>query len=712
MAGRGHRQFSQSGQVRSKRVALLSGAALAALAIGLLGAQSGARADIGLVKGGRGTAYVTILGGYQHRDGAAAIAPSAPGGVNLLPGGVDAEGQAIVTPDLVSTKTKVRQGSRSAEAEGSATPNSTSSNANVEQSLDGQRGEANASSGDTGDRVSTDSNTQTSAGNQRSSASTSTDQNGDTLSAEGSSQASAGDNRARAIGSAAGTFDGSTQAAGSSQAQSATEDARAEANTDSTPGIPSTVNGFELVEANNIGFSQTATDIDNPASVNSSAATSDGNASASTVAEGMADSPPNQAASTAETSTTVTGAGESDTNTGATAAAGGATAITGTSSSVPGAEGLSTSVITGIPGATNASSQASNIAGGSNDSLAASQVFVSGGASQSNSAVQNLINGDFGQARAVALSSPQILRAETIAQLLPGAGVQSNTIFDRETHTPLVAFDTTSGPVMTDLMTQNLEADDGAFGGGSLGYVFMAPVLGLIDRAEGYVTRARNEDDKREQSFVFEGVSADGQALAAAFSTYGLNIQTREVLTQTELGMRFKSDGLAHGPVPLIVSVEPFYQRYEHEARYGVENLAQFDGTVDADYWGGQLALETEIPLLGEAISWVGRASAGVYWMDADGRFSNSLTGKTLSPGEEETGYRLGAETGLRVFVTEHAYLTATGAVDHLSEAPFVVFRDGVEGAPSYVGMDELTRYRANLRLTMSTQLHRAEPVY
>ena len=63
------------------------------------------------------------------------------------------------------------------------------------------------------------------------------------------------------------------------------------------------------------------------------------------------------------------------------------------------------------------------------------------------------------------------------------------------------------------------------------------------------------------------------------------------------------------------------------------------------------------------------------------------------------------------MFLMPNAYLTATGAVDHLSEAPFVAFRNGLKGAPSYVGADELAQYRTNLRLTMTAQLHRAEPV-
>ena len=75
------------------------------------------------------------------------------------------------------------------------------------------------------------------------------------------------------------------------------------------------------------------------------------------------------------------------------------------------------------------------------------------------------------------------------------------------------------------------------------------------------------------------------------------------------------------------------------------------------------------------------------------------------------------------MFLTPNAYLTAMGAVDHLSEAPRAVFRSGL-GAPdpdndslrgagmgtAPVESDELTNYRANLRLTFTTRSH-AEPV-
>jgi hypothetical protein len=80
--------------------------------------------------------------------------------------------------------------------------------------------------------------------------------------------------------------------------------------------------------------------------------------------------------------------------------------------------------------------------------------------------------------------------------------------------------------------------------------------------------------------------------------------------------------------------------------------------------------------------------------------------------------YRLGAETGLRLFLGEHAFLTATGAADHLSEALRAAFRGGLwapdeqsllRGAgadPARVESDELTNYRANLRLTFTTRSH------
>ena len=68
-----------------------------------------------------------------------------------------------------------------------------------------------------------------------------------------------------------------------------------------------------------------------------------------------------------------------------------------------------------------------------------------------------------------------------------------------------------------------------------------------------------------------------------------------------------------------------------------------------------------------------------------------------------EDGYRLGAETGLRVFLSPSHLLTFTGAVDHYSDVPVAVFGDALAGTASHVKTDDLTTYRAVARLTVRT---------
>jgi hypothetical protein len=47
--------------------------------------------------------------------------------------------------------------------------------------------------------------------------------------------------------------------------------------------------------------------------------------------------------------------------------------------------------------------------------------------------------------------------------------------------------------------------------------------------------------------------------------------------------------------------------------------------------------------------------------------------------------------------------LTFTGAVDHYSDVPVAVFGDALAGTASHVKTDDLTTYRAVVRLTVRT---------
>ena len=568
----GRRARGNSTQILGR--ALLSGAAIGGLMIGLLGATAPAQAEIGLAPGGRGSAYITFQGGYQQRNGAAAVAPAGPTNTNAF-GSSHVEAQAIATPDQVSAKARVTETNRSAEANASATPNSVT--------------------------------TETSASQQF------------------------GDEQGKVEGKAAATTGAQLELDASLLAQDPPDLAAIEASVaaDATPSSSVSVSQ----RSENAGITVTVINTStSPVSVN-----------AEMVNVAVADDVASVGVQSAE--------------------------------------------------ADEDSAVATNTA-------------------------ENTIGPNTAAAVGIAVTEPES-QVVTATAALDDEGLGSVAVYDRQMHAPFVGFQSNQGPIVFDPSNETLEADDGAFGGFSFGYVFVGPVLGVIDRFEAYGTHSRNEDDEIKQSQAFTGVSADGQAIVTAINTKGLQIETDETLTQTEFGMRFKSDRLAHGVLPLIVSLEPFYMNYEQESGYGLADVVMFESTVEADLWGGQLALESEIPLFGEAISWVGRVSGGFYWMDADGDFSNSLTGRTLSLGTDETGYRLGAETGLRLFLGPHAFLTGTGAVDHLSEAPRAVYRGGLgpleevfrtaTADPARVESDELTNYRANLRLTFTTRSH--EPV-
>jgi hypothetical protein len=260
----------------------------------------------------------------------------------------------------------------------------------------------------------------------------------------------------------------------------------------------------------------------------------------------------------------------------------------------------------------------------------------------------------------------------------------------------------TVGPPARAVLTK-LDAEDGGFAGLSCGYAFRQGVAGFFDRIEGYGTFARNRDSGALHPLNFLWGSDDGRVAVQAFNTAGLNVPHHDEVKQREFGLRFKSDRMAHGRVPLVMSLESFYVDYEQEAGFGLAGVFNVNAQVDGDLFGAQLALESELPLIANRLHWVGRMAGGLYYLDADGHFTDTLGGAAVKDSLNEDGYRLGAETGLRVFLSPSHLLTFTGAVDHYSDVPVAVFGDALTGTASHVKTDDLTTYRAVVRLTVRT---------
>jgi hypothetical protein len=257
-----------------------------------------------------------------------------------------------------------------------------------------------------------------------------------------------------------------------------------------------------------------------------------------------------------------------------------------------------------------------------------------------------------------------------------------------------------------------ISADHGGYGGATIGYTLASP-LGIMSRVELYGTGSfANESDTAYGAFGIRGVDNRSWALFAAIPNDIVKADIDQSVRSKEIGLRFKSDQRA-GPLAFALSMEPFYVRYEQETdadatlAFPANTIIAFANRrsdVSANLFGAQLALETVVPL-GGPFSLIGRGSAGIYNVSADGDFSTTtdLFHTGLSDDRSRAGYRLGAEAGLRYIVNSSTWLSLIASVDYLSEVPTAVLPRFENDPDAHVGFDDVLDWRTGIRLTFAS---------
>jgi hypothetical protein len=267
-----------------------------------------------------------------------------------------------------------------------------------------------------------------------------------------------------------------------------------------------------------------------------------------------------------------------------------------------------------------------------------------------------------------------------------------------------------------------IDADTGAYGALSLGYALQSPAQGVLTRIEFYASVSSAQSSSESFGALgLRGVDNNSAVVFAAvpLSDVGVNV-TQTVRTQ-EVGFRFKTDQQA-GPVGAALSVEPFFMHYDQNtATIGTFNdptsgpaSASRNSDVSADIYGAQIAAEGVLPIVGN-FSLIGRGSAGVYEVSAGGDFtslfvvpatsigSTAPISASVSDSSSRTGYRLGAEAGVRYVVNRSTWVSAIGSVDYLSEMPTAVLPREASDPAAYIAFDDLLEWRAGVRLTFAT---------
>jgi len=247
----------------------------------------------------------------------------------------------------------------------------------------------------------------------------------------------------------------------------------------------------------------------------------------------------------------------------------------------------------------------------------------------------------------------------------------------------------------TESAVAKLDAQDGAFGGVSYGYVLPRRMWGFLDRLEAYGTFSNNDDTSQSTGYSFTATSSDGQVAIGEFDTDGIANNASVSDRTREIGMRFKSDNFTDTSFPLIVSLEPFYRNEKIRTRAAIGDSYAQESNASTDMYGVQLALETEIDMFIPELSFIGRIAGGGYAVSFDQHSAQHIAtySEGSSSGDDATGYRLGAEAGFRFAASDTSFVSATGAVDHFSKAATTGARQGMPSA----SLGKQTDYQAKL---------------
>lgn len=451
-------------------------------------------------------------------------------------------------------------------------------------------------------------------------------------------------------------------------------DGKNTAGSNSSSGPASTSSGTSTSQVDGQRSVQTNTLAQGTASSNSANATGSSNVA---ITDGSAGLPAQAAAASGASAPGASSSGAA----GATAPNGGAAAAASASAAAsgpPAASNADAAAASLAPNLSGAASNASAAQGGATPqaaSSAASASALDGNAVAASSASSGTLSNFVSGSSALLSGGPSANATANFAGGTPSAFVSNAT----------------AGAI------DKLNGENGALGGLTIGFALPTRALGLIDRVELYGALSETDKDADANGTGFAATTADGKATVALFDSAGLQGSQSFEERHTEFGFRLKSDNFTDTQFPLIVSFEPFYrkERLTADSSFGADYASRLSS--DADMYGALVALETEIPLSPQLLSFIGRIAGGIYGVQMDGSASERIGTYSLTAHDDDsdTGYRLGAEAGVRLLINETSFASLTGAVDHLSEAPSL--KDGV------ASLDSQTDYQAKLTLTFKS---------
>lgn len=245
-----------------------------------------------------------------------------------------------------------------------------------------------------------------------------------------------------------------------------------------------------------------------------------------------------------------------------------------------------------------------------------------------------------------------------------------------------------------------VEAEDGGFGGVTLGYVFGTPVpFGLTNfRGEATFAVSGFSDDEISNP---TGSILDLNGVSGVINFPVQSEQSRDVYDGS---LALKGDMELGPDLGMSVGLEVFVRKSEDETT-AVNSAGNFrTHDVDALFYGAMVVVQPEFAIT-PSLSLVGDLGVGLYGVDADvdSRSFVAATALTFADEDSTVGFRGRANGGLKFNATDSISLTVFGGVDFWSDVPVANQRRTqiiAPGVPPRTKFTDLVELKAGLSLT------------
>lgn len=256
-------------------------------------------------------------------------------------------------------------------------------------------------------------------------------------------------------------------------------------------------------------------------------------------------------------------------------------------------------------------------------------------------------------------------------------------------------------------------AGDG-FAGIEFGHTLANP-MHLFDRIETFFEFGGGGENVSDANVPFNirGVTGVNRT-----SGLGITAVTKRDYDVYDFGVRLRNDSQNLGGHVLPVFIEPFIRFTDDDtstrtiSTSAASRFRSRDADVDAWFLGVLAGVDPEFRI-NESVTLVGSLAAGLYFVDADGKFSSSSApdfpefNQSLSDGEDTIGFRGRAQGAVKFALTQSALVSLFAGVDYWSDVPVAFMPDNIPrfSTPqpaAHVDMEDVVEVKAGARLTIA----------